>query len=57
MKRIKNLAVVTAIGIITSQAVMAKDIIHDGEYNFIKPQYEEAWAIEDQQIEQKLAEL
>jgi len=35
----------------------ADDIIHDGEYNFVKAQYAEQWAAEDQQIDAKLAEI
>jgi len=57
MERIGKLAAVAAIGFITAQTAVAKDIVHDGEYNFLKPQYEDAWAKEDQQIDARLAEL
>ena len=33
------------------------EIIHDGEFNFLKAQHEEVWAKEDQQIDEKLADL
>jgi arylsulfatase len=35
----------------------AADIIHDGEYNFLKAQYGEKWAAEDKVMEAKLAEI
>ena len=57
MERMGKLVAVVVIGFITTQTAMAKDIVHDGEYNFLEPQYEEAWANEDQQIDGKLAEL
>ena len=40
-----------------TNAAMAAEIIHDGEFNFLKVQYAEAWAEEDQQIDEKLADL
>ncbi len=57
MDRMGKLATVAAIGFLAAQTAMAKDIVHDGEYNFLKPQYEDAWAKEDQQLDAKLAEL
>ena len=33
------------------------DIIHDGEYYFLKAQYGEKWADEDKEIDIKLAEI
>jgi len=57
MKKVSKLAAIAAIGFFTAQAATAKDIVHDGEYKFLKVQYEEAWAEEDQQVDKKLAEL
>ena len=33
------------------------EIIHDGEYNFLKAQYGEKWAAEDKEIDKKLADI
>ena len=33
------------------------EIVHDGEYYFLKAQYGEKWAKEDQEIDAKLAEI
>ena len=52
-----KLATVAAIGFLAAQTAMAKDIVHDGEFSFLKSQYEEAWVKEDQQIDKKLADL
>ena len=35
----------------------AKEIVHDGEYNFLKAQHGEKWAIEDKEIDAQLAEI
>jgi hypothetical protein len=42
-------ALVTLMGALTlaTQALAAQPIIHDGEYYFLKSQYGEQWAIED----------
>ncbi len=37
--------------------VAAKDIIHDGEYYFLKNQHGEKWAEEDKEVAAKLAEI
>ncbi len=42
---------------LTAVPVMAKDIIHDGEYSFVERQYKAAWQQEDKDIEAKLAEI
>jgi arylsulfatase A-like enzyme len=34
-----------------------KDIVHDGEYNFVAAQHQEAWAKEDKEIDARLAEI
>ncbi|HID94298.1 MAG TPA: sulfatase [bacterium (Candidatus Stahlbacteria)] len=39
-------------------SLFAQDqIIHDGEYNFVKTQHAEAWAKQDKQIDEKLKEI
>jgi arylsulfatase A-like enzyme len=35
----------------------AEDIIHDGEFNFVKAQYAEQWAQEDSEVDRQLAEI
>ena len=47
------LSLMFAIG---TEAV-AKDIVHDGEYNFLKMQHGEAWAAEDREIDGLLADI
>ena len=42
---------------IWSNSAMAAEINHDGEFNFLKAQHGEAWETEDQQIDEKLADL
>jgi arylsulfatase A-like enzyme len=42
---------------IWSSSALADEIIRDGEFSFIKAQYAEAWEEEDEQIDEKLAEL
>jgi arylsulfatase len=57
MKKMGRLAAVAVIGFFAAQTVAAKDIVHDGEFNFLKAQYADAWADEDKQVDAKLAEL
>lgn len=38
-------------------ATHAKEIIHDGEYEFLRRQHEEKWAAEDIEVERMLAEI
>lgn len=57
MKRMSKLVAVAAIGLIAAQTATAKDIVHDGEFEFLKAQHGEAWAKEDEQIDAKLADL
>jgi arylsulfatase A-like enzyme len=40
-----------------SSSTLADEIIHDREFDFLKAQYAEAWEEEDEQIDEKLAEL
>lgn len=58
MKRIRKtiLGLFCVLGMING-VLAQNDIIHDGEYNFLKAQYAEAWAKEDKEIDAKLAEL
>jgi arylsulfatase len=35
----------------------ARDLVHDGEYNFLEAQHADAWAEEDRMVDQRLAEL
>jgi arylsulfatase A-like enzyme len=55
---LRNLLILCAGAFIAiSGPAQAADIIHDGEYNFLKAQYGEKWAKEDQEIDAKLAEI
>lgn len=53
------LAVILVGSLIGTQAMAAKPLIHDGEYNFIAAQngQGEKWAKEDEEIEDRLAEI
>ncbi len=53
MKKTLTLLSITCAALSTQ----ADDIIHDGEYNFVKAQYAEQWAAEDTQVDAKLAEI
>ena len=60
----KSLSVITMVAVVglaagcgSPDVSAAKEIIHDGEYNFIKAQHGEKWAKEDVVIEDKLAEI
>ena len=51
---------VTLAFLMGAGAVAAKEggeIVHDGEYNFLRAQYGEKWAKEDKEIDTKLAEI
>ncbi len=54
-----KLAAIALGGLIGSQAMAAKPLIHDGEYDFIARQQGqgEKWAKEDEEIEARLAEI
>ena len=41
----------------SAPALSAEEIVHDNEYNFVKAQYQGAWAQQDKQIDAKLAEI
>jgi len=40
-----------------SVSLFGQNIVHDGEYNFLKQQHGEKWAQEDKSIDKKLAEI
>ena len=52
-----TLAALIASALMTISPAIADDIIHDGEYEFVKAQYAEQWAAEDKQVDTKLAEI
>jgi arylsulfatase len=43
--------------VLGATGIAAKEIVHDGEYYFLKDQHGEAWAQEDQAIQKKLANI
>jgi len=53
----RTLPIVFCAGLLTGQTALAKDIIHDGEYYFVKAQYGDSWDQEDKEIDAKLAEI
>ena len=61
MKSLSLLSVAISVGLSLScnspDASAAKEIIHDGEYEYLKTQYGEKWANEDKEIEAKLEEI
>ena len=52
-----ELALVTAISFLWIISVNARDIIHDGEFNYLKAQFGEQWAAEDVEVDGKLAAI
>ena len=55
MKRSMAIAVSLLLG--TSAYAENGDIIRDGEYLFLEAQHGEAWAVQDKNIDAKLAEI
>jgi arylsulfatase len=53
----KYILCVTFMFFLMAMQLSAKEIIHDGEYKFVKAQHGEAWAKEDKEIDAKLAEI
>jgi arylsulfatase A-like enzyme len=49
--------IITLICGFTTLNSWAKEIIHDGEFNYLKAQHGEQWAAEDKDIESKLAAI
>jgi len=57
-KTLRNLLILCAGAFIAIfGSAQAADIIHDGEYNFLKAQHGENWDKEDKEIDEKLAEI
>lgn len=55
---LKSTSIFALIGIfLLTPIASADDIIHDGEFNYLKKQYGEKWAKEDKEIDDKLAEI
>ena len=48
---------VAALAMVGSEAVAAKEVVRDGEYNFLKAQHAEAWAQQDQRVDAQLAKI
>lgn len=61
MKSLSVITVVAAAGLVlscvSSDVSAAKEIIHDGEFNYLKAQHGEKWAKQDKVIDTKLAEI
>ena len=57
MKRESKWIVAAVIALFLTQTVAAKDIVHDGEYEFLEAQYGDAWTAEDKEIDGLLAEI
>lgn len=39
------------------QQAYAADIVHDGEFNFVKAQHEKAWGLQDKRVDARLAKI
>ena len=61
MKILGLISVVSVIGLTLScgspEAVAAKEIVHDGEYNYVEAQYKDVWSKQDKQVDAKLVEI
>lgn len=57
MKRELRLVILFGISLIATTAFSQNSIIHDGEYNFIKAEYEDEWNAEDKEVQAKLADI
>ena len=56
-KSLIALSAMLGIGVFSNGLQAADQIIHDGEYYFLKAQHGEKWAKEDKEIDAKLAEI
>lgn len=45
------------LGICMALQASAGEIVHDGEYNFIKAQHKKKWSLQDTRVDAKLAEI
>ncbi len=61
MKSLSVITIAATVGVVlscgTPDVSAAKNIIHDGEFNYIKAQHGEKWAKQDKTIDAKLAEI
>ena len=58
MKRIRIVLFVIALCFLSTLRVHADNsIIHDGEFEFVRQQYQSQWALEDKEVDAKLAEI
>jgi arylsulfatase A-like enzyme len=54
---IGRLMCLTLMGMFMAPLAYSGEIIHDGEFNFVKDQYEKVWAQQDKRIDAKLADI
>jgi len=52
-----TLSALIYISVLSNSLWAAGEIVHDGEYNFLKAQHGEKWAKEDKEIDAKLADI
>ncbi|MEH6592226.1 MAG: hypothetical protein V7746_18325 [Halioglobus sp.] len=45
------------VGLCVGHQAYAGDIVHDGEFNFVKAQHEKAWDLQDKRVDARLAEI
>jgi arylsulfatase A-like enzyme len=45
------------LGFCAAFQAFASDIVHDGEFNFLKAQHEKAWDLQDKRVDARLAEI
>ena len=45
------------VGVLIMTPAFSAEIIHDGEFNFVKAQHQEAWAQQDKKIDARLADI
>jgi arylsulfatase len=57
MKKLTTAAAIMAVVALMPSAVFAADIIHDAEYYVVEAQNGKRWAVEDGELDAKLAEL
>jgi arylsulfatase A-like enzyme len=47
----------TLLGLCVGLQAFASDIVHDGEFNFLEAQHEDAWDQQDKRVDARLAEI
>ena len=57
VKQAMKLTTATAIGISLATTAQARDVVHDAEYYILEAQNGKVWAVEDEELDAKLAEL